>query len=221
MMDLMVLNNMKIDYAVFADLGKEFPEMYLHMKMVESLTGIKVIHLKPEFSFDYYSSEKPVRSRKTGEIYKHGYGWCGGQCRWGTSIKKQLINKFVREVKGHKNVVEYIGIALDEPQRIKREDKRNLEYPLYEWRIKEDQALEYCYAQGYSWGGLYNHLDRVSCYCCRNKNLKELKYIYKFRKDLWIELKKYEEKFGQMKRGHSLEELESRYDRQDLQLTLF
>ena len=35
-----------------------------------------------------------------------------------------------------------------------------------------------CYGRGHEWseGGvrLYDILDRVSCWCCRNKNLKEI-----------------------------------------------
>ena len=36
---------------------------------------------------------------------------------------------------------------------------------------------------------LYDILDRVSCWCCKNKNRKELKAIYQFLPQYWERLK--------------------------------
>ena len=36
---------------------------------------------------------------------------------------------------------------------------------------------------------LYEILDRVSCWCCGNKNLKELKHIYLYLPQYWERLK--------------------------------
>lgn len=50
--------------------------------------------------------------------------------------------------------------------------------PLVEAGMTEAECLAMCYEYGHEWseGGvrLYDVLDRVSCWCCRNKNLKEL-----------------------------------------------
>lgn len=50
--------------------------------------------------------------------------------------------------------------------------------PLVEAGMTEADCLELCYARGHTWEQdgvrLYDVLDRVSCWCCRNKNLKEL-----------------------------------------------
>lgn len=44
--------------------------------------------------------------------------------------------------------------------------------------ITESDCLDYCYSKGFRWleDGieLYSILDRVSCWCCANKNKKEL-----------------------------------------------
>ena len=44
--------------------------------------------------------------------------------------------------------------------------------------MTEKDCLKYCYESGFSWDedgiDLYSILDRVSCWCCCNKNLKEL-----------------------------------------------
>lgn len=84
--------------------------------------------------------------------------------------------------------MEYIGIAADESGRVKEKC-----YPLVEWGWTEYQCLQYCYAKGYNWleGGieLYSILDRVSCWCCRNKNLRELNAIYHNLPQYWDKLR--------------------------------
>ncbi len=41
---------------------------------------------------------------------------------------------------------------------------------------------------------LYSVLDRVSCWCCRNKNLKELKNINNFLPNYWEKLRELQKK---------------------------
>ena len=43
-----------IDEIICCDTGKEFDEMYEHIKQVESNIDIPITHLKSEKSFDYY-----------------------------------------------------------------------------------------------------------------------------------------------------------------------
>lgn len=89
----------------------------------------------------------------------------------GTTEKLNAIEKFC------KNGIQYVGIACDEVKRIK--ENNNKVYPLVKWNMTEKDCLEYCYEKGFNWNEngieLYNILDRVSCWCCSNKNLKELK----------------------------------------------
>lgn len=64
--------------------------------------------------------------------------------------------------------------------------------------MTEADCLSYCYKNGWHWFErtrdgkqieLYDVLDRVSCWCCRNKNRKELKNIYLFLPEYWEKLK--------------------------------
>ena len=70
-------------------------------------------------------------------------------------------------------MVEYIGIAADEPKRVK-----HAYYPLVEWGMTEKDCLDYCYAHGFDWGGLYEIFHRVSCWCCPLQPLSELRKLY-------------------------------------------
>ena len=64
-----------------------------------------------------------------------------------------------------------IGIAADEPKRIKKLAAQKIA-PLAEWGVTETDCLQGCYNRGYEWieNGfrLYDLLDRVLCWCCAN-----------------------------------------------------
>lgn len=115
---------------------------------------------------------------------KHGYSWCGGRCRWGTTDKLQALDKYAKS----KKAFVYVGLAADENHRLNKERKPYKLFPLVEWGLSEAECLQLCYDNGFNWlqDGirLYDILDRVSCWCCANKNLKELR-------NMWLYLPKY------------------------------
>ena len=147
--------------------------------------GIKYTELKPKCEFCYKMFDKPVKA-KNGTTH-YGYSWCGGRCRWGTTEKLVALEKYC------KGAVEYVGIAVDETQRLIKERKGNKQFPLAKWGMTEKDCLQYCYDKGYNWLedgiDLYSILDRVSCWCCANKNLKELKNYYLYLPKYWEKLK--------------------------------
>ncbi len=51
--------------------------------------------------------------------------------------------------------------------------------------MTEAQALQYCYDKGYTWDGLYQIFDRVSCFCCPLQRLGELRKLRRLFPDLW------------------------------------
>lgn len=116
---------------------------------------------------------------------KHGYGWSNMLCRWCTKTLKQT--PFQRHMKD-REYTSYIGIAYDEPKRHEN-IPANVVHPLYDWQVTEKMALQYCYEHGFDWGGLYEHFDRVSCWCCPLKNNKELMQLYVHYPELWRELR--------------------------------
>ena len=184
----LIEENKPLDEVVFYDTGMEFECIYnLRNKVLALLEehNIKYTELKPKETFLYTMFEKPVKKRN-GTIGK-GYSWCGGRCRWGTTEKLKAIEK---HCKGN---YEYVGIAYDEQNRLSKERKGNKLFPLAEWEMTEKDCLEYCYNKGYNWNEdgieLYSILDRVSCWCCCNKNLKELKNYYKYLPKYWNKLK--------------------------------
>lgn len=188
MLLMLIEKNYPLDEVVYFDTGMEFQAIYNIRDKIKPLLeskGIKYTELKPKCEFCYKMFDKPVKS-KNGTTH-YGYSWCGGRCRWGTTEKLVALEKYC------KGAVEYVGIAVDETQRLIKERKGNKQFPLAEWGMTEKDCLAYCYARGFDWiedgVHLYDFLDRVSCWCCANKNLKELKNYYLYLPKYWQKLK--------------------------------
>ena len=177
----------RIDEVVFFDTGWEFPQMYRHVEKIKQMIkskGITFTTLHPSKPFEYWMFEHP---KKDG---LKGWSWCGlHNCRWGTRFKTDAINKYL---KNKSDCIQCIGIAIDEPERLEKERRKNKRFPLVEWEITESECLQGCYSLGYDWDGLYEELDRISCKFCAFKNLKELRNIYFKIPEVWEELKDYQ-----------------------------
>lgn len=192
-------NGLPLDEVVFYNTGMEFKAIYaIRDKIIPILRkrGIKFTELHPPRPFLYDMLERPVKSKAKGE--HKGYGWCGGLCRWGTADKIIAMDRYT------KGCHVYVGIAADEPKRCERlPDWKSS--PIAEAGMTEADCLKYCRERGYSWTengvDLYDILDRVSCWCCANKNRKELKNIYQYCPEYWEKLKDIQSKLDRpMKR---------------------
>lgn len=111
----MIEENMKIDEIIFCDTGKEFPQMYEHIKKVQEYIKRPITIIKSDKSFDYYMFEhEKTRGKNKG---KKGYGWSSGRCRWCTTLlKNKVVDDYLKKYKGE-DYVEYVGIAADERER--------------------------------------------------------------------------------------------------------
>ena len=199
-----------LDEVVFFDTGMEFQAIYDTRDRVLPLLRqecIRYTELQPRHPMWWSMFCRPVKSRKTGEVHKHGYGWCGGPCRWGTTEKQRALDRYAESRKA----AVYVGIAADERDRLAKEVKPYKRHPLAEWGMTEADCLDFCEKRGVTWQkngvALYGILDRVSCWCCRNKNQRELRAIREYLPDYWERLVAIEEVLGPMKAGKMLREI--------------
>lgn len=208
MLLMMIEKGMKIDEIIMCDTGVEFPEMYDHIKKVEKYMGMPITILKADVTFEYLLLEHIKNSEKNKDL---GYGFPSMQNRWCTSnLKTDVFKRYLKEKYGNEKIVEYHGIAADEPKRIK-----NHKYPLAEWGITEKQALQNCYDRGFDWGGLYKKFKRVSCWCCPLQSLAELKVLYRDYPLYWEKLKEWESKaYNNFRADYTLEQLERRFQKE-------
>lgn len=160
--------------------------------------GIICTELKPQEHFLYKMFEKLVENQD-GSGYHYGYGWCGGACRWGTTDKQKILDRYCES----KNAIVYVGIALDEQHRTP--DKPYKIHPLKRWGYTQADCLKINRQNGIQWlektpkteSGyidLYSILDRVSCWCCANKNKWELYNIWYYLPKYWNGLKEMQSK---------------------------
>lgn len=219
----------QIDEVIFFDTGMEFNSIYHNrdrIKAVLEAENITYTELRNANPFIYDMLCKPIKYRNQENkpyMYHYGFGWCG-KLRWATSVKTRTITSHLTKQYPDSEIYEYVGIAYDEPERIK-DDSRKI-YPLVEWKMTEKDCLQYCYDNGYDWNEkgveLYSVLDRVSCWCCQNKNLKELKNMYLYLPEYWQRLRGLQSRISEpMKgKGKSVFELEERFKLEGKQLEL-
>ena len=220
----------KGDKIVFYSNGMDFQCIYNlweNLKKYAEPLGIICVELTPPLPFLYKMLEMPVNKGKPTE--HKGYSWCGGNCRWGTTDKIKVIDKFYQNEEDFECLV---GIAVDEQQRLKKERAPYKKFPLADWGMTEEDCLKYCRERGIKWlewsdrikdyVDLYDILDRVSCWCCKNKNLWELYNIwYYFPDTYWKQLlelqRKTDRPFRQPnkdgKYGFTLFELQEKFER--------
>lgn len=219
--------NKPLDEVVFFDTGMEFQAIYNVRDAVIGMMkvrGITYTELKPNEPFLYSMIERP-KTKRTGEKV-FGNGWCGGPCRWGTFQKMRALDKYAKR----KNAVVYIGLAADEVNRLVNLESYKCA-PLAEfWNMSEADCLQYCYERHYYWYEdtgtegvkirLYDILDRVSCWCCCNKNIKELLNIYRFLPEYWQKLRYLQSALERPMKGHykgqpiGVFELEERFSKE-------
>ena len=119
-------------------------------------------------------------------------------------------------------MVQYIGFAADEKNRCK--DDPQFKYPLVEFGVTEKQALDICYAHGFTIGNLYKIYNRASCWCCPLQSIDELRKLRKHHPELWAKLQEMDicatKQFGRNARGvfkqnWPVEKLERRFADED------
>lgn len=204
MLLLILEHKLPLDEVVFYDTGMEFNSIYHIRDQVQNIlnsSNVTFTELHPKMDFEYMMFEKPVKHRDGTTGF--GYSWCGGLCRWGTRQKINEIDKYCSDA------IQYVGIAADEMHRMGKEKSDYKRFPLIEYGMTEDECLSYCRSKGFKWIedgvygpiDLYSILDRVSCWCCCNKNLKELRNIYYYLPEYWNRLECLQRKTSRPMKG--------------------
>lgn len=104
----------------------------------------------------------------------------------------QTQNAFLESptARGEKNIVEYIGIAADEPKRFGQLNERK-RAPLVEFGIEEDLCGLHCQYEGIL-APSYETSCRDGCWMCHNQGIKQLRALRKDYPQLWELLLKWD-----------------------------
>jgi 3'-phosphoadenosine 5'-phosphosulfate sulfotransferase (PAPS reductase)/FAD synthetase len=220
MLLMMIEKEMKIDRIICVDTTKEFPEMYQHILKVQKMIlpyEIEVVKL----NFDYWFNDYVLKKGKN--IGRVGYGWPSFRFRWCSGLKMEAFRATIGSTYNPKcwgqtkksslyNTKIYIGYSTDELSRMKKDASLNEIYPLIDFNMSSQDALQYCYSRNLDWNGLYEEMSRVSCWCCPLSRIGELRILYNKYPCLWGQLEKLDKKsYRKFRPDYSVTELKEKF----------
>lgn len=122
------------------------------------------------------------------------------------------------------DVVQYIGIAYDEQERLARLDGATSVSLLEKYQKTERDAVEICKYVGL-YSPIYEFAPRNGCFFCPNAKRRELRHLYDHHPDLWARLlqcqaapNKATELFN---REYRFDEIDALFKFEDKQMSLF
>lgn len=149
-------------------------------KRIKELYGIDIIHLtaKKNFTEQFYTIKQ--RGKHKGDNYGFPFvkkSWCN------SALKLDPIDKFCRKlIRGGYKVVEYIGIASDEPKRLDRykelETENHKYITLADLGIDELTAMDICEKNGLL-SPKYKNSFRGGCWFCPKQSMWDLYQLWK------------------------------------------
>lgn len=151
------LHNEPLDVIVYSevmfdeDISAEIPEHreFIYGKAIPTFESwgfkVEVVRSKKTFQDCFYHKIK--RSKYPERIGKYVGFPLTGKCVVNRECKIPPIKQFYKR-KEMKNVVQYIGIAIDEPKRLERLDGEKEISLLAKYRFTENDAKELCQEYG-------------------------------------------------------------------------
>lgn len=180
---------------------------------------VKILHPTKTF-LDCFFHVRGERSKWAGK--RVGFPM-RGRCE----IQKQKvepIGKFYKEI--NRPYKEYVGIAVDEPERLERAKGKGQISLLEKYGLTEKMAYSLCEKYGLL-SPIYEHTSRGGCWFCPNAKKRELRNLRDCHPDLWQKLLDLEEEpnllgnIWDTANQVSIHSLEEQYQQEDAQITLW
>lgn len=217
-----------LDEAVYCevmfdkDISGEIPEHrdFIYEKGISFLerSGIKVTILRSGMTYldSFYRVIK--KGAHTGCL--NSWPLCG-KCCIQRDCKLPPINAYRKGL--GKAVVQYLGIAYDEQERLLRLDGAKVSL-LEKYRKTEADAVDLCKKAGL-YSPMYAFTNRGGCFFCPNAKRRELRHLYDHHPDLWARLlacQQAENKVTELfNRNERFDEIDAEFQWQDQQYSLF
>ena len=205
MVDELLRQGEPLNEVIFCDTGHEFEIMYIYIEEMkkhwESKYDIKITLLNWKKGREVWNkyAETPFtkgqfKGKKRGFPFHLGMSWCTRE------LKINPAKRYLKTTYKDKKVIEYVGIAYNEPNRIKETGEL---YPLYDWQITEDEIAGILVERGLH-NPLYNHFHRTGCFNCPKQSLKSLYKLYKHYPKEWDYIVKTQKRYIKENAGVSL-----------------
>lgn len=223
-------HNEPLDRVVFAEVmfdhsrgfSGEIPEHieWVYATAIPKLEamGVKVDVVRAERDYVYFFT-KPIASGRHKDKLS-GFP-LAGKCVMNRGCKVNPIRKYLKQFD---NVVQYIGIAKDEPNRLGRLDGVKKISLLDKYGHTEAMARAKAEEYGLL-SPIYESGNRNGCWFCPNRSIKQFSQLRKAHPDLWAELVKLSHTpnlcFYGFKYGKTVQEVEKVIEWNERQLKLF
>lgn len=210
--DLIVFSEVMFD----SEISGEIPEHmeFIRQKCIPKFRewGYEVQILRSDKTYlDVFYSEI-TRGERKGLL-------CGfplaGMCAINRDCKIRPIKQFLKQY-DRDHLVQYVGIAADEPSRLRKLEGTNKVSLLEKYGYTEEMAYSLCRTYGLI-SPIYNYSNRGGCFFCPNAKEPELLRLREHHPKLWnrlLELEKVPNTVGKifdMRRKKSLSELEKKF----------
>lgn len=144
---------------------------------------VKILHADKDYLDLFYS----VKTRSKNPSFNGKY-WgflLGGMCAANSPLKIKPIKDFFRSLDC--NYIQYVGIASDEPERLKRLEGTNRISLLARYGYTEQMSFDLC-KQYNLLSPIYRYSKRGGCWFCPSATIRENAYIKQKYPELWAEL---------------------------------
>lgn len=220
-------NDEKMDELVYSevmfdkDTSGELPE---HRDFIYNVAipkfeswGYKVTVLRAEETYVDRFFKQKKRGERAGQIY--GFPPVM-RCWVNSDIKMKPIREYWKQQP--EDVVQYVGIAIDEPERLDRiVNTKNKISLLQKYNMTEQDAYDICKKNGLL-SPIYDFSKRGGCWFCQNQSLSQLQQLRSRHPDLWKRLLELQEASPHpFKIECPLQKLERRFCLEDAQMTIF
>lgn len=213
-----IKHGLPLDEVVYCEvmfdenISGEYPEhaAFIHNKAIPILElcyGLKVTVLRDTKTY----KQECTRLRTKGKYVGTPVGFPMRQAPWCNKMKTRPIR--VYDNAQIDEVHQYVGIAIDEPERLARLTS-NKSSPLADYGITEKMAMEMC-KEHFLLSPIYETQARNGCWFCHNTRLGALRDLWKNYPELWAELREIQT-ISQVtfKQNYTIFDLEERFKRE-------
>ena len=210
MLEVIKQNNLPLDRivhveimatpAIHADLPPMLKFKAKADKIIKQRYGIEVEHLRNDKCFTDYLFQQS----KTGKHYVYpsrAVNWCNDR------LKMRLLNQF----SNCKKYIQYVGIAYDEPERLKRMKGTNRFAPLAEYKWTEKMAYDFCKENNLLSPIYTDENTRGGCWFCYNMSIADMRCLRSNYPDYWQMLLEWDKKSFELSSNTEYMKIKSGY----------
>ena len=194
------LHDEPLDEIIFSEVmfsenvSGEYPEHmdFIHNTCIPLFTswGYPFKILRSDKTYLDCFLHRVYRTKHIDRIGKHSGFPMAGRCNINRECKVKPINQYLAGMHPS-GYVQYIGIAVDEPERLARLRCNQISL-LEKYNLTEQNAYDLCKKYGLL-SPLYQFAKRGGCWFCPNATMQELRYLYDKHPDFFRTLLKLEE----------------------------